>query len=114
MYFLSGAQRTLQKASIRQRKWKPNYALRRCVVQEERSKRINPFGSLGRRTIGSVYSAVDSGYSLGKGGLELAFDKHLRGELGSSVEIYNEGKKVSNTVREPRRGAECLLNVGYA
>ncbi|MDY6121957.1 MAG: penicillin-binding transpeptidase domain-containing protein [Porphyromonas sp.] len=85
---------------------KPNYALRRCVVQEERSKRINPFGSLGRRTIGSVYSAVDSGYSLGKGGLELAFDKHLRGELGSSVEIYNEGKKVSNTVREPRRGAD--------
>lgn len=70
----------LQKASIRQRNWKPNYALRRCVVQEERSKRINPFGSLGRRTIGSVYSAVDSGCSLGKGGLELAFDKHLRAE----------------------------------
>lgn len=82
-----------------------NRALTHSIVKVDRAKRINPYGSLGRRTIGSVYAEVTGGLTRGKGGLELAFDSLLRGELGKVLRLYNAGRVTLNTIREPKPGA---------
>ncbi len=55
----------------------------KMLILEGRNHRINPFGSLALRTIGSVYSEqTPEGYSRGKQGLELQYDSLLRGQTG--------------------------------
>lgn len=56
---------------------------------ENNIERKKIFGSLARRTLGDVYARVDSA----KNGIELAYDKYLRGEPG-----WGHSKKVNREV----------------
>ncbi len=62
--------------------------LSKLITLEERSVRINPFGSLALRTIGSLYASKKDGLSQGKQGLEMYYDSLLRGERGEAVKEY--------------------------
>lgn len=78
--------------------------LRQMLITEERSKRINPFGSLALRTIGSVYAEKKDGLSQGKQGLELHYDSLLRGQIGEGVKRYNAQRYNLKVVTPPRSG----------
>lgn len=57
--------------------------LSKLIVVQNREHRLNPFGSLALRTIGSLYAErTEDGYSKGKQGLELQYDSLLRGQTG--------------------------------
>lgn len=62
--------------------------LSKIIVPKERSRRINPFGSLALRTIGSLYAEQEDGISKARQGLELYCDSLLRGEKGTAVREY--------------------------
>lgn len=64
------------------------------TAPEYRNQRINPFGSLALRTIGSVYSEGEGSLSKAKQGLELGFDSLLRGQEGQGLLVY--GAKADN------------------
>lgn len=62
--------------------------IRKAIIAEGRSKRLNPFGSLALRTIGSVYGEMKDGLSQGKQGIELGMDSVLRGQTGKGLSIF--------------------------
>jgi cell division protein FtsI (penicillin-binding protein 3) len=62
------------------------------LITQEYVQRVKPFGSLASRTIGDVYGDGEKG---GKNGLELYFDKSLRGKPGAATR-----QKVANTYLE--------------
>lgn len=78
--------------------------LSRIYAREERSRRINPFGSLARRTIGSVYADKVDGLSQGKEGLEMKYDSLLRGTIGKGIKRYNAQRYNLNVLQAPKPG----------
>lgn len=78
---------------------------------EEYNARKHPHGSMGLRTIGSLYAAKDSA----KCGLELQYDSVLRGEMGKITRQKVMNKYLSITVKEPVNGADIVttLNVDF-
>lgn len=64
--------------------------------------RSQPFGSLGSRTIGSIYG--DNGQ--GKAGIEKQFDQYLRGKDGMSRLDRVAGSWQYTTIREAESGAD--------
>ncbi|MDO4691251.1 MAG: penicillin-binding transpeptidase domain-containing protein [Porphyromonadaceae bacterium] len=78
--------------------------LKQMLITEERSKRINPFGSLALRTIGSVYAEKKDGLSQGKQGLELHYDSLLRGQIGEGVKRYNAQRYNLKVLTAPKPG----------
>ncbi len=65
---------------------------------KEISKRINPFGSLALRTIGSVYGEMKDGLSVGKQGLEAGFNKDLQGVKGKGLAVHVAGTSRKETL----------------
>lgn len=61
------------------------------TAPEERSKRMNPFGSLAKRTIGSLYGLKEGGLSRGRQGLEAGMDSMLRGVEGQGMKVHQAG-----------------------
>lgn len=55
---------------------------------EMRAKRIYPFGSLAKRTIGDVFGQQEKNLSQGKNGIELGLDSLLRGKVGKGRRVY--------------------------
>lgn len=74
--------------------------LSKIISIEDRSRRINPFGSLALRTIGSVYSGKEGGLSQGKQGIELYYDSLLRGKTGRAIQQY-AARQYNKRVVEP-------------
>ncbi len=83
----------------------------RSIRPEEKAKRMMPFGSLGSRTIGSVYGSMDEGLSQGKNGIELHYDSLLRGEIGKGSRIYVGGRRILNTIDPPKRGCDVYTTL---
>lgn len=74
--------------------------LKPAIIREERSQRINPFGSLALRTIGSVYGQKEGNLSRAKQGIELGFDSVLRGQVGKGLKLY-AAQRYNLITREP-------------
>lgn len=85
--------------------------LSKSISREERSKRVNPYGSLAARTVGLVYGDKEGGLSRGKNGIELGYDSFLKGEVGEGVRIYNAGQYMTNTITEPIKGADVYMTL---
>ena len=83
----------------------------RSIRPEEKAKRMMPFGSLGSRTIGSVYGSMEGGLSQGKNGIELFYDKQLRGEIGKASRVYVGGRRILNTIQAPKRGCDVYTTL---
>lgn len=83
----------------------------RCIYSEEKAKRMMPFTSLGSRTIGSVYGAKEDGLSQGKNGIELYYDKQLRGKTGKGTRSYVGGRRILNTIEPPKRGYDVYTTL---
>lgn len=66
------------------------------------NRRSKPFGSLGSRTIGSIYG--DNGH--GSSGIEKRFDEYLCGEDGLSRLEHVAGRRQYTPVREAKKGAD--------
>ena len=73
--------------------------LGKAILPNERSKRMNPFGSLALRTIGSVYGEKENALTKGKQGIELSFDSVLQGKAGKGFTIYALNRKADITVK---------------
>lgn len=73
--------------------------LGQAITTVERSKRMNPFGSLALRTIGSVYGEKEDALTKGKQGIELSFDSVLKGEAGKGFKIYALNRQANKTLK---------------
>ena len=73
--------------------------LGQAITTVERSKRMNPFGSLALRTIGSVYGEKEDALTKGKQGIELSFDSVLKGEAGKGLKIYALNRQANKTLK---------------
>ena len=77
------------------------------IFYEDQYRRINPYGDLASRTIGSIYSAEGVGIS----GLEKRFEKELRGVDGiMSIEKIG-GRKEQVTVKEAVDGYDIVTTI---
>lgn len=74
---------------------------------EEYNSRRKPFGSLGRRTIGDLFGEIDSA----KNGLELAFDKELRGINGLMHRRKVLSKYLDIPVLAPIDGCDIVTTI---
>ena len=74
---------------------------------EEYNARRKPFGSLSRRTIGDLFGEIDSA----KNGLELAFDKELRGTNGLMHRRKVLQKYLDIPVLAPVDGADIVTTI---
>ena len=74
---------------------------------EEYNARRKPFGSLGRRTIGDLFGEIDSA----KNGLELAFDKELRGINGLMHRRKVLSKYLDIPVLAPIDGCDIVTTI---
>ena len=75
--------------------------------EEEFNARRRPFGSLGERTIGSMYGAKDSA----RLGLELAFDSTLRGTPGLTNRRKILNKYMNIPVTMPIDGCDIVTTI---
>lgn len=74
--------------------------------------RQKPFGMLASRTIGDIYSAIDTtGVTQGKNGLELQYDSLLRGVPGLSSKQRVAGKWTSIVEIEPTDGLDVRSTI---
>lgn len=74
---------------------------------EEFNSRRRPFGSLGERTIGSLYAAKDSA----RLGLELAYDNILRGTPGLDKRRKVLNKQLRTAITEPINGCDIMTTI---
>ncbi len=74
---------------------------------EEFPARRRPFGSLAKRTVGEIYSEIDSAYC----GLELAFDSILRGTNGKVHRRKVLNKFMSIPVSPPIDGSDIVTTI---
>ena len=77
------------------------------VKQQCGNRRSKPFGSLGSRTIGSIYG--DNGH--GNAGIEKQFDKYLCGKDGESRLDRVAGRKQHIPIREAESGADIYTTL---
>lgn len=80
-------------------------------TKEERIKRINPFESLARRTIGSVYAGIQEDSTAGRSGLELKYDSLLRGVQGRGIARYQAGRTVIDEIEPVQNGADIYTTL---
>lgn len=80
-------------------------------TKEERIKRINPFESLAKRTIGSVYADLQKDSTAGRSGLELKYDSLLRGVEGRGVSRYQAGRTVIDEIEPVQNGADIYTTL---
>lgn len=86
--------------------------MKRLIFVEAETRRIYPFRSLAYRTIGQLYDRSDKeGRTLPKSGLELSYNKYLRGELGEQMEAQNMGRKVTIVTRPAVDGADVYTTL---
>lgn len=80
------------------------------LITKELLKRVRPFGSLGRRTIGDIYADESKG---GKNGLELFFNQQLLGTPGVSIRHKVANHYMETVQLEPIDGMDVntTLNV---
>jgi cell division protein FtsI (penicillin-binding protein 3) len=79
---------------------------------KEMMQRQKPFGMLASRTIGDIYSEIDSlGVTRGKNGLELQYDSLLRGVAGLNS-VQRVGGRWTNIVAvEPENGMDIRSTI---
>lgn len=87
--------------------------LRRGAVQggfttKERVVRVNAFGLLAKRTIGDIYGIYEKG---GKSGLELYYDKELRGKNGLQKKEKIAGARSNIILKEPQDGKDIVSTI---
>ena len=83
--------------------------LRRGIAVTERNARINPFGDLASRTIGSVHRDLEEG---GSSGLEQRFDAELRGAPGTRNRQRRRGEGwIDVIVTPPRDGYNIVTTL---
>lgn len=88
-------------------------AFRKALPSGIESRRTYPYGSLGKRLIGSIYTPDQAGTDMpiGKQGIELVCDSLLRGEKGV-VNIYRFGSRaIRFTTKEPIHGADVYTTL---
>jgi cell division protein FtsI (penicillin-binding protein 3) len=79
---------------------------------KEMMQRQKPFGMLASRTIGDIYTEIDSGgMTRGKNGLELQYDSLLRGVPGSSSVQRVGGRWTTVTEVEPVNGLDIRSTI---
>lgn len=77
------------------------------ITFEPIHRRIKPYGELASRTIGNIYG--ESG--VGNAGLEMRFDKELRGVNGLSKRQKVSGIYEDVVIKEPKDGADILTTL---
>lgn len=77
------------------------------IYFRDMNRRSKPFGSLGSRTIGSIYG--DNGH--GNAGIEKQFDKYLCGKDGESRLDRVAGRKQHIPIREAESGADIYTTL---
>lgn len=85
--------------------------LNKIIVKKERSRRVNPFGSLALRTIGSLYAEQNGGLSRARQGIELYCDSLLRGEKGTAIRQYAAGQYNRKVVKPAVDGASVYTTL---
>lgn len=77
------------------------------------SRRKYPYGSLGKRLIGSIYTPDQAGSDLprGKQGIELSCDSLLRGEKGEAKIFKFGSRSLTFTIKEPVNGADVYTTL---
>lgn len=103
------------KRNLRTGKVTDRSLLSKLIVAQSREHRLNPFGSLALRTVGSLYAErTEDGYSKGKQGLELQYDSLLRGQTGvGRIERYASRNRVK-VVRPAVDGANVYTTLDMA
>ena len=76
-------------------------------IVEERSERVRPLGEIGARVIGGCYRNNGEGHS----GLELYFNKQLKGVPGEALVRRGSGSNIKTTVTEPVDGATVMTTL---
>ncbi|MDR2680275.1 MAG: PASTA domain-containing protein [Tannerella sp.] len=81
-------------------------------ITKEMMQRQKPFGMLASRTVGDIYSEIDSlGVTKGKNGLELQYDSLLRGVAGLNS-VQRVGGRWTNIVAvEPENGMDVRSTI---
>ena len=77
---------------------------------EELNARENPFGTLAERTVGDMYALKDGG-RLPRCGLELSFDKLLRGTNGVGHRRKVLNKYLDIIDKEPVNGCDIITTI---
>lgn len=77
------------------------------LIVEERHERVNPFGSLAHRTVGSIYAAKGTGLC----GIEKQYEKQLHGEAGKGLSQRISGSNNFITLEEPVNGADITTTL---
>jgi len=71
-------------------------------------KRVRPFGSLAKRTIGDIYAEESKG---GKNGIELSFNSYLLGTPGMSIRQKVANSYMENVLVEPLDGMDITTTI---
>lgn len=82
-----------------------------AVYSEKYAERMNPYGDLAYRTIGGVFGDMSGDTTRGKNGIEMQYDKWLRGQPGESIIRYIGGKTTSNIIKKPIPGADVYMTL---
>lgn len=77
------------------------------LLTDESHKRVMPFGSLARRTLGSIYGETGRGNA----GLEKRFDEELKGKPGMSQRQRIAGKYETVVVEEAQNGLDLKTTI---
>lgn len=87
--------------------------LRRGAIQggfstKERMVRVNAFGILAKRTIGDIYGVQEMG---GKSGLEMYYNKELKGEDGLKITARMAGRNTNIVMRPAVDGKDIVTTI---
>ncbi|MDR2844267.1 MAG: transpeptidase family protein [Candidatus Symbiothrix sp.] len=75
-------------------------------------KRVNPYGTLALRTIGSIYAVDSANRKSGKNGLELYYDSLLRGEPGLGTKRKINGRWMTDAdIKQPLNGRDIISTI---
>lgn len=77
-------------------------------IPQEKIKRKMPFGMLAGRTIGKLYGESERGGMLG---IELSYDKELRGKKGVAISHMAAGKRITEEVVAPENGKSVVTTI---
>lgn len=77
------------------------------LISEERHERINPFGSLAHRTVGSIFAQQGTGLC----GIEKQYETLLHGKAGKGLRQRISGSNSMITLEEPENGADITTTL---
>ncbi|MDR2056963.1 MAG: transpeptidase family protein [Dysgonamonadaceae bacterium] len=75
------------------------------------SMRVNPYGTLALRTIGSISKEKNENGKTGQSGLELYYDSILAGEYGTAVRRKVNGQTIDVINKKPVNGKDIITTI---